>query len=264
MARPETLLADDEPAPVLAIRPDGASPLFLTCDHAGRRLPRALGDLGLPEAELRRHIAWDIGAAALSRLLSARLDATLIEQVYSRLAVDCNRPRHAPDYIVTLSETTAIPGNRELSAAAVAARTREIWQPYHDRIVAALDARKAAGRATVLIAMHSFTPVFKGVARPWHIGVLYGRDPRLGRILLGLLAAEGDLIVGDNQPYRISDATDYGIPVHGEGRGIPHVELEIRQDLIDADAGQSAWAERLARVLPLAVHELEAAGALSR
>ena len=248
-----TLLAIDEPPPFSVAHAEGTSPFFLTGDHAGRRLPRRLGDLGLPAAELQRHIAWDIGAEGLARALADRLDAFLILQTYSRLAIDCNRSVEAATSIVTVSEATAIPGNRGLSPAAAAARAREIFWPYHDRIVAELDRRQDAGQKTVLVAIHSFTPTFKGVARPWQVGVLYNRDARLARPLLDLLRREGDLTVGDNEPYAISDDSDYGIPVHGERRGLPHVELEIRQDLIADPAGQRAWADRLARLLPAAL-----------
>lgn len=244
------LLAEDEPDPVVLRRPDGRSPFFLTCDHAGRRVPRALGDLGLPAAEFDRHIAWDIGAAGVARRMAEALDATLIEQVYSRLVIDCNRDPSVPSSIVEISELTPIPGNVGLSEEARAARRMEIFEPYQASITAALDRRAREGRETVLVAVHSFTPVFKGFVRPWHVGVLYNRDPELSRILFGLFEAEGDLVVGDNEPYQVSDASDYGIPVHGERRGIPHVELEIRQDLIAEPAGQAEWAERLVRLLP--------------
>jgi predicted N-formylglutamate amidohydrolase len=259
-AQSARLLAADEPAAFTVEHPEGRSPFFLTCDHAGRRLPRRLGNLGLPAAELERHIAWDIGAAALSRRLAEKLDAFLILQTYSRLVIDCNRAPGVPTSIVALSEHTAIPGNQGLGAAEAAARVREIFEPYHGRIVAALDRRKQAGEPTVLLAMHSFTPVFKGVARPWHVGVLYNRDPAFGRIMGELLRAEGDLVVGDNEPYAISDETDYTIPVHGEKRGLAHVEFEIRQDLIAEPSGQLAWAERLARLLPLAYRRLQHRG----
>ncbi len=246
------LLGADEPAPVILTRPDGLSPFFLTCDHAGRRIPRALGDLGLPESERSRHIAWDIGAAAVAHRLSDLLDACLVEQVYSRLVIDCNRDPSVSSSMPEISETTAIPGNAGLGEAERQARVRAVFEPYHRATAEALDKRRDAGRETVLVAVHSFTPVFKGVDRPWHVGVLYNRDDRLARILLDLFAEEGDLVVGDNEPYRVSDATDYGIPVHGERRGIVHVELELRQDLIADEAGQAAWAERLARLLPIA------------
>ncbi len=250
------LLAPDEPPPVVVERESGASPFVLVCDHAGNRLPRSVGTLGLPEAERRRHIAWDIGAAEVSRRLSAALDAALVLQPYSRLVIDCNRDPGVATSIVTVSELTEIPGNRDLPPAGRAARVREIFEPYHARVRALLDARRAAGRPTALIAMHSFTPVFKGASRPWHVGVLYNRDRTLAAVALDLLRAEPDLVVGDNEPYAVSDETDYTIPRHGEARGLPHVEFEIRQDLIAGPDGQRAWADRLARLLRAAAARL--------
>jgi len=148
-----------------------------------------------------------------------------------------------------VSEHTAIPGNVGLSHTDRAARVTEIFEPYHARIRALLDARLAAGRRTIYVAMHSFTPVFKGESRAMQVGVLYNRDVRLAEIMLELLRAEGDLTVGDNAPYAVSDVTDYGVPVHAERRGLAHVEIEIRQDLIASEAGQVAWAARFARLL---------------
>ena len=253
------LLDPDEPPPFTVEHAEGASPFFLTADHAGRLLPQRLGDLGVSAAERERHIAWDIGIAGVSRRLAGKLDAFLILQTYSRLAIDCNRSPGVPSSICILSELTEIPGNRDLSPAQREMRIRELFEPYDRRIAAELDRRKAAARPTVLIAMHSFTPVFKGTARPWHVGVLYHRDPRFAQIVMDVLRSEGDLVVGDNEPYSISDETDYGVPVHGERRGLPHVELEIRQDLILDEAGQTAWAERLARLLPQAYDRLRSA-----
>lgn len=244
------LLGPDEPPAVQIHRAHGASDYLLICDHAGRRLPRALGDLGLPAAELERHIAWDIGAAALSRKIADRLDAVLISQTYSRLAIDCNRPFTSATSIPSVSEAVIIPGNQRVSTQDTQRRRRDIFAPYHERIMTELDARAAAGRVTILVAMHSFTKDFVGQpSRPWHVGVLYNRDARLARILLDLLGAEAGLVVGDNQPYAVGDDSDYAIPVYGERRGLPHVELEIRQDLLADDAGQEAWAERLADML---------------
>lgn len=242
------LLAPDEPSPALVTQPGGASPLLLVCDHAGRRVPRRLGDLGLPAEEFDRHIAWDIGIAAVSRRIAAALDATLVEQVYSRLVIDCNRPPRVPNSIPETSEATPVPGNRGLSPSDREARRREIFQPYHDAIEAILAAR--AGRPTVLVAMHSFTPVYLGEARPWQIGTLYGRDGRLAKALGGLLEAEGRFVVGDNKPYDVTDDTDYTIPVHGERRGLVHTGIEIRQDQIAGEAGQAEWAGLLTRLLP--------------
>jgi len=244
------LLGPDEPPAVQVYRPQSASDYLLICDHAGKRLPRALGDLGLSKADLERHIAWDIGAAALAEKIADRLDAVLISQTYSRLAIDCNRPFSSATSIAPLSEATAIPGNQAISAQDVQRRRRDIFAPYHARIVAELDARATAGRATILVAMHSFTKDFAGQpSRPWYAGILYNRDARLARILLDLLRAENGLVVGDNQPYSVDDASDFAIPVHGEQRGLPHVELEIRQDLLADAAGQDAWAQRLADAL---------------
>jgi predicted N-formylglutamate amidohydrolase len=246
------LLDPDEPDPVIVDNEAGPSVFFLTCDHAGRAIPRRLGRLGLPEAETLRHIAWDIGIGAVGQGLSSLLDAACIRQTYSRLVIDCNRDPAVPSSIPEVSETTEIPGNRHLSDAARAARREAVFRPYHERIAAALDRRAAAGRPTALIALHSFTPVFKGEVRRWHAAVLFNRDPRLARVLAALLRAEGGLVVGENEPYAVSDLTDYTVPVHGERRGLPHVEIEIRQDLVGESDGQAVWAERLARLLPAA------------
>ncbi len=249
------LLERDEPAPVTLDNEAGSSVFFLTCDHAGRAIPRRLDGLGLPEDETRRHIAWDIGIGAVGRQLSQLLDAAMILQTYSRLVIDCNRDPKVPSSIPEISETTEIPGNRNLSADARTARVDAIFRPYHDALAVALDRRAAQGRASVLVALHSFTPVFKGVSRPWQAAVLFNRDSRLAHPLAELLRAEGGLVVGENEPYAVSDLTDYTVPVHGERRGLPHVEIEIRQDQIAEPAGQTAWAERLARLLPAAYSE---------
>lgn len=254
-----SLLDPDEPDPVTFDHEAGHSVFFLTCDHGGRAIPRRLGRLGLAEPDTMRHIAWDIGIAEIGRRLSHLLNAALIAQAYSRLVIDCNRDPTVTSSIPEISEETEIPGNRGIGEIARKARIEAIFRPYHDRIAAALDRRAAEGRATALVALHSFTPVFIGVSRPWHVGVLFNRDARLARPLLGLLRAEGDLTVGENQPYRVTDLTDYTVPVHAERRGLPHVEIEIRQDLIAEPAGQAAWAERLARLLPAAYAEFQRA-----
>jgi predicted N-formylglutamate amidohydrolase len=196
-----------------------------------------------------RHIAWDIGAADVAIRLAAALDAFAILQTYSRLVIDCNRRPGIPASIVRISESTRIPGNEIVTIEAAAAREREIFRPYHDRIRTELDTRQAQGRPTILISVHSFTPRFHGKQRPWHAGVLYNRDARIASELLRFLRAEPGLVIGDNEPYSVGDTTDYTIPEHGERRGLPHVGIELRQDLISAEAGQSEWAERLARAL---------------
>ncbi|HEX2944038.1 MAG TPA: N-formylglutamate amidohydrolase [Rhodopila sp.] len=249
---PKPLLTAADPAPVRVLRETGSSDLFLTADHAGRIIPAALGDLGVSEAERQRHIAWDIGIAATTEHLSALLDATAVFQTYSRLVIDCNRDPAWPTAMPEVSEVTPIPGNQNLSPEDREARVNAIFTPYHQMITKLLDFRQKAGRRTVLVAMHSFTPVFKGESRSMQVGVLYNRDPKLAQILLSLLRQEGDLIVGDNAPYAITENSDYSIPTHGEKRGLLHVEIEIRQDLIADEAGQKAWAERFARWLTAA------------
>lgn len=243
-----SLLAEADGPPLLEFNARGASPYLFTCDHYGRRIPRALGDLGVSASELERHIAWDIGIAGVAEHLSNRLGAHLIAQRYSRLVIDCNRPPGAASSIPVISEATAIPGNVELSPEAREIRRREIFDPYHRCIDAAIEARLHRGQPTVLVALHSFTPVYAGVARPWHIAALYRRDRTLPPLLLQHLRAAGDLVVGDNEPYAVSDTTDYTIPVHGEMRGLVNTGIEIRQDLIGDQSGQQQWAERLARI----------------
>jgi predicted N-formylglutamate amidohydrolase len=231
------------------LRPDGASDLVLAADHAGRLIPHVLGDLGLNETERGRHIAWDIGIAGVTEILSRLLDAAAVLQVYSRLVIDCNRALHHPTSIPTVSELTPIPGNENLSTEDRAARRRAIFDPYHTAIAALLDSRRETGRRTIFVAMHSFTPVFKSLARTVEIGVLFHHETPLSRLMLDLLRAEGDLVVGANEPYAITDDSDYTVPVHGEARGLDHVEIEIRQDLIADTTGQHRWAERMARLL---------------
>ena len=255
----DSLLTAGEPAPVTVHNPDGRSPFLIVADHAGNSIPRALGRLGIPANECERHIAWDVGIGAVSRLLAGMLDATLVQQNYSRLVIDCNRMPGSETSILEISELTPVPGNIDLGKDQKSARVREIFRPYHDRIESELDRRRQAGRPTALIAMHSFTPIFMGEARPWHAGVLYNRDPRFAHRLLALLKREEELIVGDNQPYSVTDATDYTIPVHAERRGLHHVAIEVRQDLIDDDNGRRAWGALLARLLWQAYRELVAA-----
>jgi predicted N-formylglutamate amidohydrolase len=242
------LLGPKDVPPVQEYHAAGRSPFLLTCDHYGRLIPKVLGDLGLEEGELTRHIAWDVGIAGVAETLSKHLDAHLIVQRYSRLVIDCNRPPHVAGSIPRISDATTIPGNEGLSSEAAALRRREIFDPYHRHIDAIIDQRLRDRWPTVLIALHSFTPVYAGIARPWHIGTLYHRDTQLPPLVLKLLRSEADLVVGDNEPYAVSDETDYTIPVHGEARGLINTGIEIRQDLISDQAGQQQWAERLARI----------------
>jgi predicted N-formylglutamate amidohydrolase len=256
------LIGENDVAPLHQSNASGRSPFLLTADHYGRLIPPALGDLGLPEGELTRHIAWDVGIAGVAERLATLLDAHLIAQRYSRLVIDCNRPPAAESSIPVLSEATTVPGNEGLSRDAAEARRREIFDPYHQGIDAVISQRLRAQRPTMLVALHSFTPVYAGIARPWHIGALYHRDRTLPPLLIKALRTEPDLVVGDNEPYAASDLTDYTIPVHGEARGLINTGIEIRQDLIEDQAGQQQWAERLARVFGEVEVTLRAQGAI--
>ncbi len=239
------MLAAGDPPPVTLHNPEGSSRFLLVGDHAGIATPSALGDLGLSEAERRRHIGWDIGVGGVGRALSAMLDATFVAQHYSRLVIDCNRDPASPDAVPEVSDGTTIPANLGLDDAARAARAAAIHAPYHAAIADLLDAR---GGGTIFIALHSFTPRMGGVARPWHAGVLHDvGDTRFALGVLAALRSEPDLIVGDNEPYRM-DGTDHTVPRHCLARALPYLELEIRQDLIAGPDGEIRWAQRLARI----------------
>jgi predicted N-formylglutamate amidohydrolase len=243
------LLGPDEPPPYLEERAGGSSNFVIVVDHASAYIPRRLDHLGVSAEELRRHIAWDIGALAVARRVSASLDAPLLAQNYSRLVIDSNRDPQVATSICTVSEHTAIPGNVNLRAGEAELRRNEIFKPYHSRIRELLDARLEQGRPTILVAQHSMTNIYKGNSRSMHVAVLYNRDRSFAHLVLEALRREPGLVVGDNEPYFVSDETDYTIPVHGEARKLPHVEIEIRQDLITHEAGQTEWAARILRSL---------------
>jgi len=241
------LLGADEPPPVEVLNPGGAARVVLACEHAGRAIPRRLGDLGLAPAEMDRHIAWDIGAAAVARRMAAGLDACLVLQRYSRLVVDCNRPREAPDAIPTASDGTTVPANVGLPDAERAARWHEIHEPFHAALSAQIEARRDRETAALsLITVHSFTPHLGGVRRPWALGLLRRHDQGLAaRLLAALRALAPGETLAINRPYEIDDLTDYTIPVQAERRGLPNVLIEIRNDLIADEAGQARYADML-------------------
>jgi predicted N-formylglutamate amidohydrolase len=247
----QTLLARDETPPVRIINQGALSSFLLIGDHAGNAVPRKLGSLGVSDADLNRHIGWDIGIGDLGALLAARIDATFIRQIYSRLVIDCNRGAGQPDVIAEVSDGTPVPGNVSLSDTGRAQRFAEIHEPYQAAIGAELARRDAAGEQTTLVALHSFTPSMRGHDRPWHIGILHHLgDTRFAQAMLSVLRAEPDLVVGDNEPYRM-DQIDYTIPRHAYPSR-PYAEIEIRQDLLATPEGCARWADRLARILPLA------------
>jgi predicted N-formylglutamate amidohydrolase len=252
LADSRSFLSPDEPPPAEVFNEGGAAATLLVCDHAGRRIPKCLGDLGLEPAAFERHIAWDIGAAEVARRLAIRLDAPLVLSNYSRLVIDVNRRPDDPTSMPEESDGTPVPANRGLAGAAREARIVEIHEAYHRLVGQRLAAMTARG-VPMVISVHSFTPVFKGFERPWQVGVLWNRDGRLARPLMKRLAAL-DISVGDNQPYSGQDQHGYTLPRHVEGAGIPHVLLEIRQDLIDTRRGAEEWSETLYSALaPLLV-----------
>ncbi|QCI67860.1 N-formylglutamate amidohydrolase [Phreatobacter stygius] len=236
------------PPVVTVLNPEGRSAIVLVCEHASNFIPADYDDLGLPVAELQRHIAWDIGAEAVTRRLSRLLDAPAVIAGWSRLLIDGNRPLGTPSSIPEISEATVVPGNRALSADQRAARATRFFKPFHDRLAAFLDQRLLAGLETRLVAIHSFTPAFLGVARPWHAGILFDHSDAWGRQLVAALDRPDRPVVA-NEPYRIEPDTDYLAPVHGQGRGLETVLVELRQDLVASVEGQDYWAGELAGVL---------------
>ncbi|MBB5692495.1 N-formylglutamate amidohydrolase [Muricoccus pecuniae] len=240
-----------DPAPVTVLNAEGASPFVLLCEHASNHIPARYGRLGVPEAELSRHIAWDIGAADLARRLSALLDAPLLLAGASRLLIDLNRPPGAPTSIPERSEDTPIPGNAGIGAEERATREAAWFDPFHDAVAALLDRRQAGEVRTLVIGVHSFTPRFQGVDRPWHAGVLFAGAKTFGCALAEAIgASDPALVVGQNEPYRIEPGIhDYTVPVHGDERGLEAVLIEVRQDLLGDAAGIETWALRLASAL---------------
>jgi predicted N-formylglutamate amidohydrolase len=243
------LLAPDEPPAFTVLEARGCTPALLVCDHASRRIPRALHGLGLPEHATREHIGWDIGAADVVRQLVLLLDVPAVLAGYSRLVIDCNRHLHDPSSIVAQSDGVVVPGNRAVSAAERERRAASLFRPYHGAIEAQLRRIEARGGTPVVIAVHSFTPVMKQFVRPWHCGILWDADDRLARPLIAALRAEPGLVVGDNEPYSGREPAGFTVDWHAGRPGWPHVGIEIRQDLIAHADGVAEWSRRLARVL---------------
>jgi predicted N-formylglutamate amidohydrolase len=227
------------------LRPDGASRFVFLCDHASNHVPEELCGLGVSTEDLERHIGWDIGAAGVTKVLSQHFDAPAILCGVSRLVMDCNRQLDAPDLIPEVSDGTFIHGNLGMDAAARAERIERWFRPYHDAVEAVL-----AGRVgTVLVSIHSMTPSMRGVARPWQIALSSYLDRSLADPVLAALRAPGDVVVGDNQPYDLDPAVDFSVPYHALRRGLPHIQVEFRQDEIADEDSQRLWALRFARAL---------------
>lgn len=242
------LLVPGDPAPYETVNTGGAARVLLVCDHASRAIPDTLANLGLPEAALGRHIACDLGAGDLTRSLAQSLDAPAVLAGFSRLVVDCNRALDDPTAFLAVSDGDIVPGNRDLDVAAKALREQEIYWPYHQAIEAQLDEYRLDGLTPALIAIHSFTPFYDRQARPWEIGVLWDKDPRIPVQLIHRLRDSG-VVVGDNKPYSGKHPADFTIDHHGEEAGLPCVSIEIRQDLVRSAEGVAQWARLLGKVL---------------
>jgi predicted N-formylglutamate amidohydrolase len=237
-----------EAAPYRRIAGDWASGVLILCDHAENLIPPGYGTLGLTPEDLARHIAYDIGAAGVTEHLALALQAPALLTRYSRLLIDPNRGRDDPTLVMQLSDGRVVPGNAAVDEAEIEARVDRYYAPYHHAIDVAIDTAIAAGKPPVLLAVHSFTQAWKSVPRPWHVAVLWDKDPRLAGALLKELRAIPDVTVGDNVPYsgQLKGDTLYQ---HGTVRGLAHALIEIRQDLILGAEGQAEWAERLAEVV---------------
>ena len=238
------------PEPAVAVeRVDGLSPIVLICDHASNHLPACYGDLGLTANDLLQHFAWDPGALALSRQLSDALDAALVRGRISRLVFDVNLRPSDFDAIVETADGRIVPGNAKLSPEERERRVSEVYEPYHAAIEDLLARRAARGRPSALVAIHTFAPSLRGLDRPWHCGVIFASDCRLGEPLVRALKAEAGLVVGVNEPYAPSDGVYHTMARHGDDRGNPAVMIEVRNDLVASEAGKEAWAERLVALL---------------
>lgn len=243
-----TASADPGFAPVATIDGNDATGILLLCDHASNRLPPLYGTLGLPASELERHIGYDIGAEAVTRALAARLGAPGLLTTFSRLLIDPNRGEDDPTLVMRLSDGAVVPGNARADAAERDLRIARFHRPYHDAIAAKVAAMAADGRAPLVIAIHSFTPVWRGWPRPWHVGILWDADPRGALPFIAMLRRDDTLVVGDNEPYdgALKGDTLYR---HATAHGYPHALVEIRQDLIADESGAAGWAERLAPII---------------
>jgi len=237
------LIRTSDSPPFLLFNTTGRAPAVVVCDHASRAIPAALENLGLPDAALERHIAWDIGASELARSLALRLDVPAVLAGFSRLVIDCNRRLNDPTLIVAESDGQAIPGNMGITDAERAERIRACHDPYHGAIDARLGVFRQAQVIPALISIHSFTPVFGGKQRPWHVGVLWDTDGRMAQPMLEALRAVPGLCVGDNLPYSGRHPADYTVDRHAESAGLPHLCLEVRQDQLATRAGVERWTE---------------------
>lgn len=236
-----------DPPPFVILRPRAAVPLLLVCDHASNAVPSAYGNLGLMRADLDRHIGWDIGAAEVTRHISAHFRATAVLSGVSRLVVDCNRPVGHPTSIPRESDGVVVPANHRLTPAAEEARIAQWFDPYHQAIRVQLARIERRHEVATLVSIHSFTPVMNGKQRPWSVGVLWNRDQRIAPAAITALRQQGH-VVGDNEPYSGREGA-FTVDTHAAAHGRPHVAFEIRQDLVAEAAGAQFWGRQLSAVL---------------
>jgi predicted N-formylglutamate amidohydrolase len=228
--------------------------IILIADHARNALPARYGTLGLDPKQFSRHIAYDIGAEPVTTGLARRLGCPALLTVFSRLLIDPNRGIDDPTLIMRISDGAVVPGNALLDGTERACRIAQFHAPYHAAITREIDATLAQGVVPVLFSVHSFTPHWRGVPRPWHVGVLWDEDRRFSDPLIARFSATGDLVVGDNKPYSGALEGDT-LNLHGTRRGLAHALIEIRQDLIAHQTGVDEWIDRLARVLEPILNE---------
>jgi predicted N-formylglutamate amidohydrolase len=249
-------MTDADRSPIVVENPEGTGPFVLVCDHASNRIPEGYRSFGFDDDALDTHIAWDPGALAVARRLSARLDAPLFWPDASRLVIDCNRAPDVSSLIVTEGEGRPVTANRAVSAAERSRRLDRIHTPYHEAIDSCLARRLSARLPTALIAVHSYTPVYFGKARPWQVGIVFDDDRRMADLLIRRLRADPTLTVGINEPYSPADHVYYTVSRHAGPRGLPASMIEIRNDEIGDAAGQRNWADRLAKILVAATQDL--------
>lgn len=256
------LLGPDDPPVVEWVNAEGRAPILVLGDHAGRAVPARLARLGLGAAAFERHVAYDIGVDAMARRMAELLDAPALLHRYSRLVLDPNREPDDPTSICAISDGIVVPGNRQLTTAERVQRVETLFRPYHAAIAEQLDRFAAAGVTPAIISLHSFTPAMRdGHSRPWHVGVLWdGTDPRLPVPLLDVLRRDTALCIGDNQPYDARNAHGFTTEYHARDRGLPHVLIEVRQDLIGTDSDAAAWGNRLVAALQEPLAALVTAG----
>ena len=234
---------------------DRPTPLILLCDHASNAVPAEYAALGLPQAQFERHIGYDIGARDLTLGLAARLGAAAVLSRFSRLLIDPNRGLDDPTLIMRISDGAAVPGNRDVDEAERQRRIARFHAPYHGAIAETVAGVKGQGLTPLLVSIHSFTPVWRGWPRPWHVGILWDRDEKVARAMIDGFLAQGDLVVGDNEPYHGALEGDT-LNTHGTKPGVPHALIEVRQDLIAAKTGVDDWVERVARVIEPIMNDL--------